>query len=314
MNMVDNVTVGKPRISGGIWRAPLGTPLPTDARSALSGSFKTLGYVSEDGVTNENTADTESTQAWGGDTVLETQTGKPDTFSFTLIEAMNTEVLKLVYGNNNVTGDISTGITIKANSEEQEECVLVIDMKLKGGALKRIVIPDAKVTEVGEIEYNNSDPVGYETTVSCLPDDAGNTHYEYIIKAGNTGVTVEAESGSTVVFGTNVSDLQSDVSIADGIITGTLKYLGSGALVDTWGAGNFIALKFSGDAFDNATSIKVGMSPSQGSGLVEVINDPDRNGAFKVTSTTQTFVVEVTSGTETKKATYDLTGLTLLGE
>lgn len=181
-NNVDNVTVGKPRISGGIWRAPLGTPLPTDAKTELSDAFKALGYVSEDGVSNENTADVESTVAWGGDHVLETQTEKPDNFTFTLIEAMNTEVLKLVYGDENVTGDVENGITIKANAEEQEECALVIDMKLKGNVLKRICMPDAKVTEVGEITYNNSDPVGYETTVSCLPDTSGNTHYEYIIK------------------------------------------------------------------------------------------------------------------------------------
>lgn len=193
MNDVKNVTVGKPRVTGAIFRAPLGTAVPTDAKSTLSEAYKGLGYVSDDGVSNENSANSETTKAWGGKVVLETQTEKPDRYKFTLIEAMNTEVLKMVYGNNNVIGDLDTGIVIKANEEEQEESVLIIDMVLRGGILKRIVIPDGKVTEVGEVTYNDSDPVGYETTVSCMPDDAGNTHYEYIVKPDGSAVVGETE-------------------------------------------------------------------------------------------------------------------------
>ena len=105
--------------------------------------------------------------------------------------------------------------------------------------------------------------------------------------------------------------MQSDIQVGANAITGTLKYLDEGALVDTWGAGNFIALKFS-DIPATATSVKVGLDPSQSSGLVEIINDPDKNGAFKVTSTTQKFKVVVTDGTNTKTTVYDLSGLTLL--
>ena len=111
------------------------------------------------------------------------------------------------------------------------------------------------------------------------------------------------------MFGTDVSDMQSGVSVSGRNITGTLKYLDEGALVDTWGAGNFIALKFSN--FDaNATSVKVGLDPSQSSGLVEILTDPDKNGAFKITNKdTQVFkVVTTISGGATKTDTYTLSG------
>ena len=126
-----------------------------------------------------------------------------------------------------------------------------------------------------------------------------------------TSPTVEAEDSGTEVFGTSVADIQDNVSVSDGKITGTLKWLDEGAIVDQWGEGNFIALKFS-DIDDNATSVKVGLDPSMGSGLVEIINDPDKNGVFKVTDkNAQLFKVVISDGTKSTTKTYTLSGLTL---
>lgn len=182
------VTAGKPKKGGAVFRAPLGTALPTDTTSKLDDAFENLGYCSEDGVTNENSPSTEKAKAWGGDTVLNFQTEKPDNFKMKLIEAMNVAVLKAVYGTNNVSGTLAEGITIKANAEDPEEYAWVIDMLLKGGAVKRIVIPKASVAEIGEIIYSDSEAVGYELTLSAVPDNEGNTHYEYI--KGTQQVTV----------------------------------------------------------------------------------------------------------------------------
>lgn len=183
MSDAKKVTTGKPKIGGAIFRAPLGTALPTTADGELNEAFKELGYASEDGLTNNNSPESDSVKAWGGDTVLTYMSAKEDTFSFTLIEALNIETLKAVFGDDNVSGDLDTGITIKANAAEAKSCSWVVDMILREGALKRIVIPCAAVTEVGEISYTDEDAVGYETTITATPDEKGNTHYEYIKKA-----------------------------------------------------------------------------------------------------------------------------------
>lgn len=179
-NNANNVTAGKPRIAGSIYRAATSASLPTTADASLGGAFKPLGYISEDGVKNNNSPETEDIKAWGGDIVLNTLTGKEDKFTFKLLEAMNTDVLSAVYNSGNVTGDLSTGITVKAKAEQSEAAAYVIDMVFKNGVLKRIVIPNATVSEVSEIVYADNDAVGYEVTLAAVPDSSGYTHYEYM--------------------------------------------------------------------------------------------------------------------------------------
>lgn len=114
------------------------------------------------------------------------------------------------------------------------------------------------------------------------------------------------------MFGTLVSDMQSGVRVSrDNVITGRIKYLTEGSLVDRWGAGNFIALRFD-DIYEGATSVKVGMDPSQGSGLVEIIDDPDKNGAWKITDKDiQKFKCVTSDGTNSLTQTFDLSNLVL---
>lgn len=234
-NNVDYVSAGKPKIGGAVYRAPSGTTLPTNAVSDLDAAFAALGYVSEDGVSNANNRDINNIKAWGGDTVLVVQNSKDDSFAFKLVEAVNSEVLKAVHGSENVNGDLANGLAIEVNATEAEEAVWVIDMLLKGNICKRIVIPRGQVTEVEDVVYNDSEPIGYGVTLSCLPDTNGNTHYEYIQSTPTGSISLDNETASvaagatttltatTTPAGGTVKWFSSDTDVATvtgGIVTG----------------------------------------------------------------------------------------------
>lgn len=185
-NSASNVSAGKPKIDGAIYRAPLGTTLPTDASTSLGAAFKAMGYVSSDGLTNSNKTTTSNVKAWGGETVLVLQTDKTDTLAFTLIEALNSDVLSAVFGSDNVSGALATGISISVNADVQEAAIWVVDMVLNGDTAKRIVVPNGVISDLADIVYKDDSAIGYGLTISCLPDSSGNTHYEYIKKASTT--------------------------------------------------------------------------------------------------------------------------------
>lgn len=180
----NHVTVSKPKKGGAAFRAPLGSVLPTDAKAALDAAFKNLGYISEDGLTNANNVSRESVRAWGGDEVIYHNGKKSDTFKFVMLEALNPEVLKAVYVDENVDGTLATGITVKSNNAEQPDCCWVFDMVLRGGVAKRVVVPCASVISVEEITYKDNAPVAYGVTIGALADDNGNTHYDYMVEKG----------------------------------------------------------------------------------------------------------------------------------
>jgi len=179
-NTATNVSTGKPKVAGAVFVAPINTTLPTDATTALDNAFVCLGYVSEDGLTNNNEMDVSAIKAWGGAIVYRSLTELDDNFALTLIESENVDVLKAVYGDSNVTVDASDNVKVEVKAEDPQEKVWVFDLALRGNKAKRIVIPDGAVTSRESITYNDSDAIGYGITVSAYPDADGKTHIEYL--------------------------------------------------------------------------------------------------------------------------------------
>lgn len=107
--------------------------------------------------------------------------------------------------------------------------------------------------------------------------------------------------------------MQSNVEFSTGKVTGTLKYLsGSNAITDMWGEGYFLCFNMADNDYSDLTSVKVGVIPSAGSGLVEIIEDADKNGTVKISDKNQQlFTIIQTDGTHSKKQAFNLSALVL---
>lgn len=185
-NTALNVSTGKPNVTGGIYRAPLGTTLPTDATTTLANAFVSLGYIAEGGVTHSFEVDAGEYRAWGGDVVMAYQNSKTHRFAFGMIEVLNPEVYKTIHGSTNVSGSLSTGITVTADGKDMPEFIYVIELAMRDGAMARIVIPDGKITEMGDVTYSDGDAVSFPVTITAQADNSGNSFYEYIKKTPTT--------------------------------------------------------------------------------------------------------------------------------
>lgn len=181
-NNAANVSTGKPKVGGAIFVAPKGTALPTDATTALNAAFVNLGYASEDGLVNGTETDTNDINAWGGDNVLSVQTSYKETFTVNLIETKEA-VLAQYYGADNVSVDGSGNITVKHNSKTLPEQVVVVEVVLADGRVKRTVVPAAQISDrSGEITYTDGDAIAYPIVWNAKPssDWSGDTARDFI--------------------------------------------------------------------------------------------------------------------------------------
>lgn len=186
MSDVSKVSAFRPELAGAISYAPIGATLPTDAATELDKKFTKLGYISEDGMTKSFDFDSDTEKAWGGDVVNNIFNGKTVTFEFKLIELLNKAVNQAVFGPENVTGDLDTGMVVKDKNAEPESYSWIVDMVAKNGALVRIVIPSASITDMDDVTFATSESAGYDITITANPDEDGVTNYTYMQTAKGT--------------------------------------------------------------------------------------------------------------------------------
>lgn len=182
-----NVAVGKPNlaVSGGILVAPTGTERPSTHAGPYDAAYASVGYVSDEGVVETSERSTEEIRAWGGQKIRTVQTEFGTSLALTLIESRNADALKLVFGEDNVS-EASGEIVIKRNEKVLPHRQFIIDM-LDGENSRHLDIGYGQVTEVGDISYVDGEAISYELTISCDPDDNGDTLIERIASEDAAG-------------------------------------------------------------------------------------------------------------------------------
>ena len=220
------------------------------------------------------------------------------------------------------SSDIATIFTIEVEDIAQfnggnYNFIQTDDATIKGIAVHKygayIFSPDSTNDETGIAINVNGIVYGDITNLLSTNNDVGDT-FELVQIDGLSPIEIEATESATM-FEVPVSSMQDNVEVNGTKIVGTLKYLsGENAITNVWGAGNFLCLDFSSNDWSKYTSVKVGLDPSQGSGLVEILTDPDKNGVFKIKNKSQKFVIEATNNVDRIRQVYSLNGLTLQKE
>jgi hypothetical protein len=157
--------------TGRILHAPIGTTLPTNTTTALNVAFKELGYIGESGVKEDAKTSENKTKAWQNSAVVRKDRTEHDkTFSFDALED-NDEVILAAFGNGTATSYSETG-AMTANE------VFVIEA-IDGAVIKRYVIPNGQITEVGTIEHSAGGASVVPLTITAYPDSTGKKVYRY---------------------------------------------------------------------------------------------------------------------------------------
>lgn len=171
------ITSTNPADGGELHRAAIGSTLPTDAIADLDAAFAGLGFTGDDGFVVSQNRSTEDKRAYGGDVVYSLQTEYGVSVQVTVYESQNAEVLKTVFGDDNVVTSAGT-TTVLYNKKRLPRSVFVSDHITDQGLLRQ-VIPVGQVTEVGDITLVHTDILMYQLTITAYPDSDGNYMYEY---------------------------------------------------------------------------------------------------------------------------------------
>lgn len=177
--MADRTFAAMPAATGALRNAPLGTPGPTKADSALDAAWLDLGFIGEDGFTESNSRTTDKKRALGGSTVRVLQTEYGVTVQFTFLDSMDLNVLKRVYGADNVSVDGDGNVTVKRNKKPLPHESWVIDL-FDGDKIDRSYIPDGQITEVGDVVKVHSDVVMFTVTIEAFENEDGDNIIGYL--------------------------------------------------------------------------------------------------------------------------------------
>jgi hypothetical protein len=181
-NTVTQALAPSPNITGGIWRAPLGTTLPTDTTTALQTPLVPLGYVGDQGVTRQENRPNTKKFAWGGGLVASLQQSYSVTFKFQLLQPLDPDVLKAVHSDGNVTVTAATTTTGTITTTNLNPTLNVNGVWVFEGfyqlATVRQALPIARITEVGAYKWTHLDLAVYDVTMEAFPDSSGNFVYE----------------------------------------------------------------------------------------------------------------------------------------
>jgi hypothetical protein len=159
----DAVRVG---VTGTVFVGPKGTALPDDVTTPLNAAFKSVGFISEDALTESLAITTERLRAWQRPVGIRTLTTEVEwTFQFGMLET-SPLVLDLYYGGATTTVDTGVATTDILAWPTSTQRAMVIEIE-DGDVITRYAI----VVEIGdreEVNHSNTEGTIWGVTVNVM--------------------------------------------------------------------------------------------------------------------------------------------------
>ena len=171
--------------SGAIWKAPIGTTLPTDSTTAYAGAFVNLGYISDGGFELDQSLKTKEVGAWQTlEVVRLINTMVSRSVTFDALES-NKNSVALAWGGATVTPGTGSAYTMSIpDASVTQEFILGIDWN-DGTTSQRIIIKRGVLKSFPKIKYTRQDAITYTLEVQALaPADGSAAIAIYGVDAG----------------------------------------------------------------------------------------------------------------------------------
>ncbi len=173
--------------TGSLWKAPLGTTLPTDSTTAWAVGFVNLGYVA-DGFTLTQDLKKQDITAWQTlAPVRSIATALVRKLSFESLES-NINTVPLAWGGATMTPGLAGIYTLDIPEGQVTDFILGVDWS-DGTTSQRIIVKHATLLTLPTIKFVRTDAVRYPLEVQAIvPSDGSKSVVVYGVDSLVSGV------------------------------------------------------------------------------------------------------------------------------
>lgn len=168
--------------TGAVFVAAVGATAPTDAKTALGGSWTDGGYVDENGISITVNRSTTPIRDWSKAAVRNILS-EFDVFIAVNFLQVDEFSAQRVFGSSNVTKTAATttkGELIKVSIGAQLPPIEAWCFNMKDGDARiRVYIPKGQITDVSEMAYKPDQGHVIGGTLSCYDDGTGHSIYVF---------------------------------------------------------------------------------------------------------------------------------------
>lgn len=155
--------------------APVGTTAPTDIATAWSATWKDLGLLSEDGMTETRDMDSNEHYSWGGGLVRTVRSKHKRAFKVAALED-NPIVWGLV--NPGSTASSASGITTRVYKVPTPDPRAFGFELIDGANTSRLIVARGEIVEIGDVARSDADLSMYELTIDVYAASDGTFYRE----------------------------------------------------------------------------------------------------------------------------------------